>query len=259
MKYCNNCGKEIKEGNDFCEKCGNRVNGLKTVKSQDKGTAGLVLGIIALVISFSFIGAPIAIILAIVGLILTIANKNKSGNRTAALVLNIVALILSFIITFAFVMIIIFAATASDYDYYDYDYDYDSKFSDIEDGIDRSIEKHKTNIEEAVGTWNCKTFNDSSEYKATVILNSDRTFTFGKYGDLENNYVKGTYEFDDADDVRSTFSLYLELDGKEIVENGEKKLNRDDIDYDMVITNISSNSRGVITNDDTGAVYYCNK
>ena len=58
MKYCSNCGKELKEGADICLNCGKLVNNQqKKNKNIEKGLsiASLVLGIISILWTFIMI------------------------------------------------------------------------------------------------------------------------------------------------------------------------------------------------------------
>ena len=120
---CNYCGADNKEGSKFCASCGAEIKETKkatkeakvveekveekpavkeTVKpnttnqvKDGKSTASLVLGII------SFIVWCLTLPLSIVGLILGIASKERSGKRTAGIILNAIALGLSLIAVLA--------------------------------------------------------------------------------------------------------------------------------------------------------------
>ncbi len=116
MKYCPKCGSENKEEVKFCSKCGasfekeveNEVKSNKPTK-EGLGTASLVIGIIALVFSFTCIFfLPIFIILplALVGLILGIVNKAKKGKKFAGIILNAFALVISIITCIMFFAIL---------------------------------------------------------------------------------------------------------------------------------------------------------
>lgn len=127
--FCIKCGKEIKDGTKFCTNCGAEVTAQKekvketkekedklsysqnqTIKTttnptptttqststgeQDgKATASLVLGIC------SFVVFCLMFPLSIIGLILGLVSKEKSGKRTAGIILNSIALGLSVVIS----------------------------------------------------------------------------------------------------------------------------------------------------------------
>ena len=38
MKYCTNCGAELKEGSEFCSKCGTKIGAKKADKKAVEGT-----------------------------------------------------------------------------------------------------------------------------------------------------------------------------------------------------------------------------
>lgn len=83
------------------------ANDKKTKKDAPSGlnTAGMVLGIISIILAVIFIGAPLALLLSIIGLILAIVYKAKGGSKASGLVLSIISTILSIIMTFLFVVV----------------------------------------------------------------------------------------------------------------------------------------------------------
>lgn len=114
---CNYCGADNKEGAKFCASCGAELKEKakkEEVKEEKvevkptpvqtqpvvadkttdgKATASLVLGIVSL-----FVWC-LSWILSLIGLILGIASKEKSGKRTAGIVINAIVLALSTILT----------------------------------------------------------------------------------------------------------------------------------------------------------------
>lgn len=115
---CNYCGADNKEGSKFCASCGAELKEKKTTKSEEikvekqevkevkpevkaepvkatnttkdgKATASLVLGICSLIIWC------LTFPLSLIGLILGIASKERSGKRTAGIVINAIGLALS--------------------------------------------------------------------------------------------------------------------------------------------------------------------
>ena len=113
---CNYCGADNKEGSKFCASCGAELKEKKTTKKEEKqevkeervevktepvttteinkvtdgkATASLVLGICSLIIWC------LTFPLSLIGLILGIASKERSGKRTAGIVINAIGLVLS--------------------------------------------------------------------------------------------------------------------------------------------------------------------
>ena len=133
MKYCGNCGKEIEEGTVFCPECGKKVElpkeeQIETLsqttetpvkKSTGLSIAGMVLGILALLLGlvtllgisgleYDLVNQSTAyrfgygigynlftLIFAVPGLILSLVAKNKSKNgmNIAGIILNSLSLV----------------------------------------------------------------------------------------------------------------------------------------------------------------------
>ncbi|MBR5370485.1 MAG: zinc-ribbon domain-containing protein [Bacilli bacterium] len=97
-KFCASCGAELKEKKKKTEEVKVEKAEVKEVKKEPtkvepvkdgKATASLVLGICSLLIWC------LTFILSLIGLILGIASKERSGKRTAGIVLNAIGLFLS--------------------------------------------------------------------------------------------------------------------------------------------------------------------
>ena len=133
MKYCSNCGAEVNENAAVCVKCGyalkpNDMPSEQQTRAQSS-KASMVLGIIAIIfgaIAFLLVIAvqsyltssyegriqrlasdfestrlglmilflPVPGILSVIGFILGLTNKVKSGSKTAGIVLNAITLVL---------------------------------------------------------------------------------------------------------------------------------------------------------------------
>ena len=96
MNFCSNCGSK-NMGNNFCTNCGNKlgvVNVNKNSSSNGLKTASIVLGIIGIVGSLTFVSTFIGMVVSIVGLILGIV-ATKKGKNVAGIVLNSVGMVLS--------------------------------------------------------------------------------------------------------------------------------------------------------------------
>lgn len=133
MKYCSNCGAEVNENAAVCVKCGCALKSNDVIQSSNtqpqSPKTSMVLGILAVVfgaIAFLLVLAvqsyltstydgriqrlatnfestrlglmilfiPVPGILSIIGFILGLTNKVKSGAKTAGIVLNAIALVL---------------------------------------------------------------------------------------------------------------------------------------------------------------------
>ena len=124
---CNYCGADNKEGAKFCASCGAELKEKKKKEEEvkvekvevketskeptkvepvkdGKATASLVLGICSLLIWC------LTFILSLIGLILGIASKERSGKRTAGIVLNAIGLFFS---TICMIAMFIFGAAVT--------------------------------------------------------------------------------------------------------------------------------------------------
>ena len=241
MRFCEKCGKELKEGDVFCPKCGTSVLFEEKKKKGDNeglGTASTVLGILSIV--FSLLINIFVIPLALVGLILGIVNKAQNGRKVSGIVLNGIAMILSVIVFIGLIVALVLV--------FDEDINYN-------EGLPNSAEK-----EELLGSWNCKEVKNLSKdgYDFSVKLNSDNTFNAGKYKD-DKNYIKGSFEYDSegTKSLGKSYRIYtLELNGEEKYEDGKRKSD-DYTDYDFVISKTGKGLNAVLTEEET--VYFCNK
>ena len=78
--YCGNCGKELKEGNLFCAKCGNPINNNETNKktrTQPKETNANGRHVIKIKLRSAVVGILVLLAL-LVGVVLIFSNKNNS-------------------------------------------------------------------------------------------------------------------------------------------------------------------------------------
>lgn len=133
MKYCSNCGAEVNENAAVCVKCGCALKSNDALVNQptceQSSKASMLLGIIAIIfgaIAFLLVIAvqsyltssyegriqrlasdfestrlglmilflPVPGILSVIGFILGLTNKVKSGSKTAGIVLNAITLVL---------------------------------------------------------------------------------------------------------------------------------------------------------------------
>lgn len=143
--YCSNCGKKIDSGNTFCTGCGFKLGNIgnmnNRVKSQEEVSglkiASIILGVLGIIGSLTWIFSPISIIIALVGLILGIVATKKVKNAVG-IILSSVGLGLSLIMIL--LLVLVFRSTfdiISGYEeesyYDDYYNNYYEKFKDVID------------------------------------------------------------------------------------------------------------------------------
>lgn len=98
MKYCPNCGAEIKEGADVCLGCGKRLNEASSVQNtqanNSMAVAGFVTGLISLFLNFWGIVGLVATILSAVGLSqIRKTNAKGKGLAIVGLILGIFSIL----------------------------------------------------------------------------------------------------------------------------------------------------------------------
>lgn len=72
-----------------------------------------------------------------------------------------------------------------------------------------------------LGTWNCRIFN-TNDYIATFKI-EDESYFWGKYDDLDNNYMIGKYELKKKNNTDDSIIYELKLNSSNYIENGSMK------------------------------------
>ena len=251
---CNNCGTENEKGTKFCKNCGKELK----VK-EGLGTASLVIGIFAII--FSFIFTLFNLILSITGLVLGIVNKAKGGKKVSGIVLNAIATFFSIVMFFVYIVVGvgIIGAVFTEI----------SNNPELQDEIKKGVETIEREVDRQsssnylAGDYNCKGFDGSvedSEYLVRLELGEDYKFMWGKYGETSNNYVKGSYSFNDLDKKNASgeYSYYtLNINGDTYVENGITQAKPNPQEYEFGITTSNGKKQGILMNTKTQNMYYC--
>lgn len=249
--YCTNCGNEMNKEDKFCPKCGtpikeepvaslstspvpkfnsspkenrNESNLATNQKERTLDITSKILGFVALI--FSFLVLIISIPLSLGSMVLGFLYQKRTNKKSIGLLLGIVALIIS-IIFFIVNLVTLFNP-----------------------------------VHAVVGTWNCSSSATSTNYIVTFDLRKNKTFTWSKYNDGANNYVKGTYTFEDLKKKNNSgeFLYYaITLSGDEFIENGKQQSEKYTASYEMGVASPLSSTDGhaVLMNTSTYNTYYC--
>lgn len=213
-----------------------------SVEKQNKGLgiASFVLGIISVV--FVLFMPKLCLVCSILSIIFAIIS-NKGSMATAGKVLGIIGVVISF----TFVCIDM----------------------DIGTNPDNSLNSNGTIAEEkdarnkVIGTWygaGDLTSLENGDYSIVFILDEDYNFTWGQYGNLDKNYIKGTYTFEDLHKTNygKNCSYYrVEITGDEYYNNGVLQDEPYGNTYEMGVVN--DNVSGVILSEITGSMYFLQK
>jgi energy-coupling factor transporter transmembrane protein EcfT len=193
-------------------------------------TASLIIGIIGIVLSF-FLGV-IVIPLIIIGVVIGIVNVATGGKKYAGIILNSIAFIFNIIWSFIlmFLLVFIFAINVN------------------KDSINKFIEyvnEEKVSTTSILGDWDCHMNSDDS-YIVFVSFNANNSFKWSKYNELDYNYVKGEYSYNDNK---------LKLEGTEFVVDGVLQDSLYISEYDVSF----DRNELVLYNSKTHNKYYCSK
>ena len=114
-----------------------------------------------------------------------------------------------------------------------------------------------------VGTWNCKgyssTSGESGDYMVTLVLKSNGEYTFGQYGDLDNNHSLGTFtsRYEESKKKSTGHDFYqLDFQNREFIINGVKQSGNYTMSMEMELV---KRNEALIINAKTYAMYYCYK
>ena len=201
---CNYCGADNKEDAKFCASCGAELKEkkketkkeepkvekveVKEVKSEPvkdgKATASLVLGICSLVIWC------LTWILSLIGLILGIASKERSGKRTAGIVINAIALAISTICAIICMMSWAIIGVAID------EYTRSGNIDDFFETIENEVEKQENNN---IVTPSTPVITDSSKIVGTDYYGYVKVpTTWVEFKDVDNSNV---YQYTDIGEL----------------------------------------------------------
>jgi len=220
----------------------NIVNEKNNVQEGNKrlGIASFVLGLLSLVLAILM--PKFCLICAIVSIIFSVISK-KGSLATAGMVLGIIGAVISLM----FVCIEMDTGTG-----------FDDSVNNSEIVLEEEDPRNKI-----IGTWygaGDLTSLENGDYSIVFILDEDYNFTWGQYGNLDKNYIKGTYTFEDLHKTNygKNCSYYrVAITGDEYYNNGVLQDEPYGNTYEMGVVN--DNISGVILSEITGSMYFLEK
>ena len=247
--YCSNCGTKIEEGNTFCTNCGQNIDGTPPQETtqnnnpqtgdntpqnnpiQGTAVASLIIGVIS--ITLSFIISLFVLPLSIMGFVLGISCKQKSGPKIAGIIRNSLSVLIGIIVLIIYILFV------------------------YSGGVYSSNEK-KSPI---FGHWDCKSYsatNMSDDYILSFELNNDLTFKWSDYNN-SNNQVSGTYTHEkiEKEDEKSYEYYNIKLTSTKYVINGEPSTEVYKSEYEIGVE--PSSKVAIFMNANTYRMYYCTK
>ncbi len=192
---CSKCGKELENNAKFCNSCGSKVEEkkvaeVKEVKKEEPrrsnglGIAGMVIGIVSIILSFFL--TVFILVVPIVGLILSLCSKGKKGFKITGIITNALAIVLSIMLCILYI----------------------STLGSLVGGLTNIVGTAYKSVS-PYGEWTCvnyygssaKTYADNVKLapdadKTILNLKTNDTFVYGPYVDSYKNYYKGNFTYE---------------------------------------------------------------
>lgn len=224
--YCSKCGMQNDPNSKFCTKCGNSLESSVEVVDDKRLKSINTMSIVAFI--FSFLIAPVGLILSIIGLVRCNKYKKETNKKVNNSVFNIVGIIVSAFLTFIIlILLVVFTSLYL-----------------VFRGQDEILRS----------TWECKINPYSSNYVVTVKF-SKKDFIWAKYGSEENNQLRGNYSIVSREYTNGKNEYTIKFEPNYFISNGKESSNyiksiNMDISFDETsATIISENS----------TKYYCER
>lgn len=216
------------------------INNQENVNKGSKkfGVASFVLGIVSLVLAILM--PKVCLICGILSIVFAVVSK-KGSMSTAGLVLGIIGTVISLL----FVTIEMDIANAND---------------------NQEIVSEEDARSKIVGTWyGADDLSDFEDGNYTIVfkLDEEYNFTWGEYGDLENNRIDGKYTFEDLHKTnhgKNATYYQVEIKGDEYYYNGVLQDQEYGNTYEFGVINTNGvEDSGVLASAITGSLYYLKK
>ena len=284
--FCSKCGKKVEKGVKFCPSCGEKVVESKVEEKKEEvkkevvkvepvkkaeptgsnglGIAGMVIGIVSIVLSFVL--SIIIILFPVVGLILSLCSKGKKGIKIAGIITNAVGIVLS-ISVFIFYMVSFGTALGTFVD---------EEAPKIEQGI-KTVEK-TVKSGYPYGTWTCVSYYSTeatnysddvtkapSDSKTVLNLYTDNTFRYGPYSESYKNYYKGTFtytiETDKNQQYKDKGESFIDIKGTitDAMIDGVKADDKTNMNLEMGLIEADNYDTAAILFYSSYNTYYCQR
>ena len=188
--YCPNCGNKI-DNQKYCPNCGtmNR-NNIQPEPKNNNETAGIILGIISLVLNFIIFF--FAIPLSIIGLVFSKKAKKQTNRMNAGIVLNIISLVIG-IINLIICLVIVFIIGISIKTLFSTEIKEKTLREQQEQTYKRYEDNPSIDKTPLIGEWNCSNLNNQNKYVFKIELDKNGKYKIGDYETYKKNYAKGEY------------------------------------------------------------------
>ena len=225
--YCPKCGEKNDNGSKFCGNCGLKI---EEEKIETKSNAGGLKALSIVAFVFSILLFPVGLILSIIGLATCNSYQKKNNEKLSFNAFNIAGLIVSIILTLLTLLIVGIIAL-----------------------VFGALDLSKSNY---VGEWKCSVSNGfSGSFVVSTVFTKDQ-ITWGKYNDLKNNALVGSYKLKSYEYKNGVSDYRLEIEPIFMVENGKESSN-----YAKNVTmnlKLEKNNM-IVTTSQTSLRYYCTK
>lgn len=224
--YCSKCGMQNDSNSKFCTNCGNVLESKVEVVDEKRLKSINTMSIVAFV--FSFLLAPVGLILSIIGLVRCNKYKKETNQKVNNSVFNIVGIIVSAFITFIlFILAIVFTSLYL-----------------VFKGQDDILKS----------TWECRNNPYFGNYAVTAKFNK-KDFIWAKYGVEEDNQLRGNYSIINREYTNGKNEYTIKFEPNYYIANGKESNN-----YTKSINmSISFDETTAIITSENSTKYYCER
>ena len=254
--YCSNCGKELRQGDQFCSNCGNfchnqeRKNETNS-NENNHGNISLIMGIIACIFCWlPFLSIPLSIVAIIIGK----RHKKATGEKTAGTTLGFISIILSFI-----EIILIVFLTVDLFNFIESELETDQSLKEIYEQIEE-YNKENNELYDAETPFDISGYSWVGNDNSVLYLHKNKGYVWYQDDTTQtDNFYTGTYDFYTGTEainyIANTLKQYniTAEEQNNLIQNSGYKLN----DYYVIILNCNQAIiNGVEQPNANSTVYY---